>query len=103
MAEIEADAPARPVGRPFQPGNPGRPKGSRNALGEAFLAALHADFQEHGAGAIAATRREKPAEYVKVVAKLLPQRVQIERTMRELSDDELQDLILGGDGAEHGA
>jgi hypothetical protein len=41
------------VGRPFKSGNPGRPKGSRNKLGEAFLDALHADWQEHGTEAIA--------------------------------------------------
>ena len=32
----------------FQPRNPGRPKGSRNKLGEDFIAALAADFAEHG-------------------------------------------------------
>jgi hypothetical protein len=36
------NAPAtRVIGRPFQPGNPGRPKGSRNKLSEDFVAALY--------------------------------------------------------------
>ena len=37
--------------KPGQSGNPaGRPKGSRNRLGQAFLDALQADFEEHGTG-----------------------------------------------------
>jgi hypothetical protein len=37
-----------------KPGNPGRPKGSRNKLGEAFIQALAEDFERHGAEAIEA-------------------------------------------------
>lgn len=60
---------------PFQPGNPGgpgRPKGSRNALSEAFLSALHDDFKTHDAAAIKAARAEGPLGYVRMVAGLLP-------------------------------
>jgi hypothetical protein len=39
--------------KPGQSGNPaGRPKGSRNKLGQAFLDALQADFEQHGVAAI---------------------------------------------------
>lgn len=59
--------------KPGQSGNPaGRPKGSRNKLGEAFLEALHDDFNEHGVEAIKAARAESPIQYVKVIAALLP-------------------------------
>ena len=41
-----------PVAYRFQPGNPGRPKGSRNKLGEDFIAAVAEDFAKHGMKAI---------------------------------------------------
>lgn len=80
---------------PGQSGNPaGRPKGSRNKLSEDFAAALHADFQEHGAEAIARTREEHPETYVRVIASLLPKEVKVETSPVEaLSDDELASLI----------
>src|SRR4028119_715198 len=79
---------------PFKPGesgNPaGRPKGSRNKLGEEFIQALHADFQEHGKAVIARVREEKPADYMKVVAALLPKELHIkDTTVEDMSDDEL--------------
>lgn len=56
-----------------QSGNPaGRPKGSRNKLGEEFLTALAADFEKHGASTIAAMRQEDPVAYIKVVASIVP-------------------------------
>src|SRR6202046_5538586 len=84
------------IGRPFKPGHPGgpgRPKGSRHALGETFIAALQADFNEHGEEAIKRTREEKPAEYVKVLASLLPKEVEIKRPLEDMSDDELVNAI----------
>ena len=66
---------------PFTPGisgNPkGRPKGSRNKLSEAFLAALLADFQEHGAEVIQSVRADKPDQYLKVIAAVLPKEMQL--------------------------
>ena len=87
-----------PIGRPFQPGNPGRPKGSRNKLGEAFLDALHADWQLHGADAIAKVRQDRPQDYLKVVASTLPKDLHVSdgRTNdpRQLSDEDLEAIIL---------
>ena len=59
-------------GRPFQPGQSGNPagrsKGSRNKLGQAFLDALVADFEQHGADVIVSVRETLPHVYLKVVA-----------------------------------
>ena len=63
-------------------GGPGRPKGSRNRLGEEFLSDLYADWAEHGSGVIAAVRERSPAVYLRIVAGLLPQQVGI-TTVRE--------------------
>jgi hypothetical protein len=49
-----------PVEHQFKPGNPGRPKGSRNKFGEAFIQALADDFERHGTEVIERVRIEKP-------------------------------------------
>lgn len=56
----------------FAAGNPGRPKGARNRLGEAFVLAMMKDFETHGATTIELARMEDPLGYVKVVAGMLP-------------------------------
>lgn len=80
---------------PFAPGNPGgpgRPKGARNKLGEAFIEALHDDFAVHGVATIAKVRDEKPDQYVKVIASLLPKEFKIEATS-DLTDEQLDARI----------
>lgn len=76
----------------FGPGNPGKPKGSRHALGEAFIKALHDDFVEHGEKVIETVRTEKPDQYMKVVASLLPKEFKIETTS-DLTDEQLDARI----------
>lgn len=82
--------------KPGQSGNPnGRPKGSRNRLGEAFLQALASDFDQHGVETIEKVRTEKPHEYLKVVASLLPKQVEIkEGAFDGVGDEELAALIV---------
>ena len=76
-------------------GNPrGRPKGSRNKLGEQFLEALTDDFADNGREAIVACRTEKPTEYVKVVASLLPRELLVRKDpVDELNDQEIADAL----------
>ena len=105
-------AAARAAGHGFPPGvsgNPGgRPARSRNRLQGVFLAALADDFERHGAAAIVQCREAKPAEYLKVIAALLPREVEVRRPLEELSDDELNAAlgavraVLAEQGAGHG-
>lgn len=89
--------------RPAKPGevrNPnGRPKGSRNKLGEAFLQALHDDFITHGVATIETVRIERPHEYLKVVASLLPKDVNLNHDVSD-AFAKLWSAISDGDAAE---
>lgn len=79
--------------KPGQSGNPaGRPKGSRNKLGEDFIRALHEDFQEHGVAAIQTVRADRPHEYLKVIAGLLPKELKV-TTESDLTDEQLDQRI----------
>lgn len=80
--------------KPFEPGNPGRPKGSRNKLGEAFTQALLADFEREGMAAIERTREEDPGAYLRVIASVVPKELKIEaEPLADLSDDDLERVI----------
>ena len=71
---------------------PGRPKGSRPKLAEAFIHALHNDFVDHGVAAIEHVRTNDPTAYVKVVASILPKEFKIE-TVNDLTDEQLDARI----------
>src|SRR6516165_11536075 len=79
----------------FKPGQPpppgsGRPAGSRNRLTTMLLNALVADWEQFGPGAIKIMRVERPAEYCKLVASLVPKELLIqESALGDMSDDEL--------------
>ena len=77
--------------KPGNPGGPGRAKGSRNKLGEAFVEALHDDFLEHGAKAIIDAREESPIRYLNVVASVIPREVNVRvGELDELTDEQLE-------------
>lgn len=81
--------------KPGQSGNPaGRPKGSRHKLAEDFLRELQRDFEQNGVQAITTVRTERPAEYLKIIAAIVPKEVNVNHNqMDDLSDDELLALL----------
>lgn len=84
----------------FQPGNPGRPKGSRNKLGEDFIKALAEDFEENGIAAIAIARRTDPVQYLKVIAAVIPKEViHTVEDYGDLSDVDLERELRAAAGA----
>ena len=63
----------------FKPGHQsrgGRRKGSRDKIETKMLEAIASDFEEHGDEAIRICRLERPNEYLKLVASLLPRAVE---------------------------
>lgn len=83
--------------KPGESGNPaGRPKGARARLGEGFLAALADDFEEHGKTAIEDVRKERPQDYLKVIASTLPKELNVgARELDDLTDEELLRQLIG--------
>jgi hypothetical protein len=82
--------------KPGQSGNPaGRPRGSRNAVGEHLIRAIYQDFVQHGSVVIARVREERPHEYLKLVAGLLPKEFDIKETnpVDGLTNEELSGII----------
>lgn len=92
MNEPEVTVEKQHLFPPGVSGNPrGRPKGARNRLGEDFLKAMAEDFEEHGAEAIQQVRRDRPQDYLKVIASILPKIISVKTDdLESLSDDELR-------------
>src|SRR5215203_4573787 len=78
----------------FGPGNTmgGRPKGSRNKLGEKLIEDLFVHWQANGMKAIEVMFAERPHEYVRAVVSILPREVKIEN-VDSMTDDELKARI----------
>ena len=77
--------------KPGISGNPtGRPKGARTKLGEEFLQDMLSDWKEHGIAVIEAVRIDKPDQYLKVVASVLPKELNVRVSeFDDLTDDQL--------------
>ncbi|PDT82922.1 hypothetical protein [Sinorhizobium sp. BJ1] len=92
--------PTPPVEHQFKPGNPGRPKGSRNKLGEQFIADLYEDWQAHGVETLQKVRADKPDQYLKVVASILPKDLNVNiNSTDDLTDEQLIERIRSLDSA----
>lgn len=85
-----------PAWRPGKSGNPaGRPKGSRNKLGEAFIADMYEAWQAKGKETIDRVIEERPHEFIKAVAGILPKELNVNtQPVQELSDDELAAALV---------
>jgi hypothetical protein len=60
----------------------GRPKGSKHKLSEEFIAALCADFEKNGKDVIEKVRTDKPADYLRIVASLVPKELNLNSDSR---------------------
>lgn len=78
----------------------GRPKGSRNKLGEAFLEDMLADWEANGPAAIREVRETKPDAYLKVVASVLPKDLNVNINQTDhMTDEQLVERIRSLDAA----
>jgi hypothetical protein len=74
--------------------NPSRAKqkGSRDRLSKDFLAALSDDFATKGKAVIATVRRKDPSTYLRVVASLQRQEIEVVTPEGALTDEQLEQL-----------
>lgn len=82
----------------FKPGNSlgkGRPKGSKSRLQTSFLDALADDFEANGASAIVQARETNPVGYLRVVAQVIPQDVNVvhKTVFDEMDANDLSRLV----------
>jgi predicted nuclease of restriction endonuclease-like RecB superfamily len=72
----------------------GRRAGSRNRLSNDFIDALAKEFAEHGNEAMRLCRVERPIEFLKLVASIIPKEFEItDSRLKDIPDDELDALI----------
>lgn len=83
-----------------QSGNPaGRPKGAKHKLTEAFWTDFAAAWEAHGGPALAHVATNDPSTFVRVAASVMPKEAEVTLrrvTAKELPDDELAAIALGG-------
>ena len=77
MATSEEDSTPK-----FGPGNPGRPKGAKNKLQEAFWEDFAAAWEKHGVSALEKVAVADPSTFVKVAASTMPKDVKLDLDTR---------------------
>lgn len=82
--------------KPGQSGNPkGRPQNAKQKLSDSFLADMLAAWEAKGKIAIDRVIEERPHEFIKAVAAIMPKEVNVRtQVVQELSDDELTAALI---------
>ena len=72
----------------------GRRSGARNKISNALLTAIAEDFEIHGAEVVRIARVEKPIEYLRITASLIPASIEIDNSrLTEVTDAELCEAV----------
>lgn len=82
--------------KPGQSGNPkGRPKGSRNKLGEAFISDMYEAWQAQGPKVITDVIEKDPATFLRSMVAILPKEVDVNvNKYDQMTDDQLRTQFL---------
>ena len=75
-------------------GGPGRRIGSRNRLGEQFLQDLEITWKKLGPAAMERCALEEPAQFVRIMASLLPKQIEVDAAISVFSELQSADEVL---------
>lgn len=94
MSETAVDRDQR-TGR-FLAGNNGggRKLGARNRLGEAYIEDLRSVWETHGKQALIDCALTEPAQFVRMLASLLPKQIEVDATLSVFSELTTADEVL---------
>src|SRR5262249_37574996 len=72
----------------------GRRLGSRNKLAHSFVEALQREFEAHGEATIRAVRVDRPVEFLKIIASILPKEFEIvDSRLKDVPDEQLDAIV----------
>jgi hypothetical protein len=74
-------------------GLPGRPKGARNKLAEAFIDDIYQDWKQHGIQVIQEVRETRPSDYLKICAILVRSSSEFNSISETMHSDAIAELI----------
>jgi hypothetical protein len=74
-------------------GLPGRPKGARNKLSEAFIDDIYEDWKQHGIQVIREVRETRPSDYLKICALLVRCSSEFNSISETMHSDAIAELI----------
>lgn len=84
--------------KPGQSGNKnGRPKGARSKISESFLSDALEAWKTHGKTALAKMATEKPADFAKMIASIIPKEIDVQQNT---ASPELERLLRAGHDLE---
>lgn len=93
--KLKAPPTAFKAGAEWKGNAAGRPKGSRHKLGTAFIDDLYEAWQTQGKDVIARVIEERPHEFLKSVASILPKEIEVKTTaVQDLSDDDIAAALI---------
>lgn len=85
----------------FAPGNPGRPKGSKNKTPLAVKKAVYEAFEKAGGAAYLADLAQKdPRTFVTLLTKLIPSEVEAKVTSMEMTKEQRDAIIAAAHRAD---
>lgn len=79
----------------------GRPKGSRNKFGEAFINDFLEDWELHGKQALKDCRQDDPATYCRIAASIIPRELninderEVEKFLSQFTPEEVKQMLIG--------
>lgn len=71
----------------------GRPKGSRNKLGEAFIQDMYEAWLDNGPTVIKNAMEQSPGPFIRSMVSILPQEVVVKDDLSKISNEELLDIL----------